>query len=213
MSRLHVDSVRKSFQGKKILQDIFLSCDVGEIVGLLGRNGSGKSTLLQIIFGSVSADYSFVRFGENVMKSQRDRKNQIAYLPQHSFLPKNIKIKKLAKIFCNENYKKSEFLKQFLEEKINNLSAGEVRIIEILFILFSDAKIILLDEPFHSLSPKTISFIKEEIQKLKIEKGFIISDHQYEEVLSISNRNLLLVNGSLKAIENKADLKFHKYIL
>jgi len=50
MSQLDADSITKSFGGKKILQDIFLSCKTNEIVGLLGRNGSGKSTLLQIIF-------------------------------------------------------------------------------------------------------------------------------------------------------------------
>ena len=107
MSRLHVDSIRKTYHEKKILQDIFLSCEVGEIVGLLGRNGTGKSTLLQIIFGVLSADFSFVRFGEKVMKTQWDRKNIIAYLPQYSFLPKNIKIAQLAKLFCNKNHQNS----------------------------------------------------------------------------------------------------------
>ena len=104
----------------------------------------------------------------------------------------------------------------FSEEKIKNLSVGEARLIEILFIIYSDAKIALLDEPFHSLSPKIISIIKEEIKeeikKLKTEKGFIISDHQYEDVLEISDKNALLVNGSLQVIEDLTDLKFHKYI-
>lgn len=216
MSRLHVDSIRKTYHEKKILRDIFLSCEDGEIVGLLGRNGTGKSTLLQIIFGVVSADFSFVRFGEKVMKTQWDRKNIIAYLPQYSFLPKNIKIAQLAKLFCNKNHRNSELLAGFSEEKIKNLSVGEARLIEILFIIYSDAKIALLDEPFHSLSPKIISIIKEEIKeeikKLKTEKGFIISDHQYEDVLEISDKNALLVNGSLQVIEDLTDLKFHKYI-
>jgi len=212
MSRLHVDSVTKTFHEKKILQDIFLSCDVGEIVGLLGRNGTGKSTLLKIIFGVVPADYSFIRFGEKVMKTQWDRKNNIAYLPQYSFLPKNIKIAQLAKLFCKENHQNSELLDRFSEEKIKNLSAGEARLIEILFIIYSDAKIALLDEPFHSLSPKIISIIKEEIKKLKTEKGFIISDHQYNDVLEISDKNVLLVNRSLQVIKDLTDLKFHKYI-
>jgi lipopolysaccharide export system ATP-binding protein len=60
MSGLHVDSVRKDFGIRRVLNDVFLSCEVGEIVGLLGRNGSGKSSLLKIVFGSCAADYKFV---------------------------------------------------------------------------------------------------------------------------------------------------------
>ena len=66
--KLHVDSIEKSIDNKKILKDIYLSCETGEIVGILGRNGSGKSTLLKIIFGTMTAENKFVRVGTKVIK-------------------------------------------------------------------------------------------------------------------------------------------------
>ena len=64
MSKLHVDSVVKSYQNRPILIDIFLACETGEIVGLLGRNDCGKSTLLKIVFGSLYPDHRFVRIDD-----------------------------------------------------------------------------------------------------------------------------------------------------
>ncbi|WP_435523244.1 ATP-binding cassette domain-containing protein [Chryseobacterium indoltheticum] len=58
MSKLHIDSITKSFGEKDILKDIYLSCETGTISGLLGRNGSGKSTLLQIIFGTIKVKHN-----------------------------------------------------------------------------------------------------------------------------------------------------------
>jgi energy-coupling factor transporter ATP-binding protein EcfA2 len=63
MSRLHVDSVIKSLNYKQVLTDVYLYCEKGEILGILGRNGSGKSTLLKIIFGSLYAERKFVKVG------------------------------------------------------------------------------------------------------------------------------------------------------
>src|SRR6202012_3154425 len=97
MARLQVDSVELSFDDRKILQDIYLDCSKGEVVGLLGRNGSGKSSLLKIIFGTldpthkyVSIDHKFIGKGYNT--------TQIASLPQHNYLPRGISIKSLAKM-------------------------------------------------------------------------------------------------------------------
>lgn len=158
MSKLHIDSITKSFGKKDILKDIYLSCETGNICGLLGRNGSGKSTLFQIIFGTIKGDTQYIKFNDIILKNQSDRKNRIAYLPQHSFLPKNIKIKNLIDLFCakenNSKITQSKFIQPFLNETPNTLSGGELRIVEVLLIIYSRAEFILLDEPFHSLSPK-----------------------------------------------------------
>ena len=97
---LHVDSIEKSIDNKKILKDIYLSCETGEIVGILGRNGSGKSTLLKIIFGTMTAENKFVRVGTKVIKKISDNKNLIHYLPQNHFLPNHIKVKSLIALLC-----------------------------------------------------------------------------------------------------------------
>lgn len=215
MSKLHIDSITKSFGKKDILKDIYLSCETGNICGLLGRNGSGKSTLFQIIFGTIKGDTQYIKFNDIILKNQSDRKNRIAYLPQHSFLPKNIKIKNLIDLLCakenNAKISQSKFIQPFLNETPNTLSGGELRIVEVLLIIYSRAEFILLDEPFHSLSPKTVTEIKT-IIKQQTDKGFIISDHQYHDVLDISDNIFLLSDTHLKPIKDLTELKRFNYL-
>jgi ABC-type lipopolysaccharide export system ATPase subunit len=215
MSKLHIDSITKSFGEKDILKDIYLSCETGNISGLLGRNGSGKSTLFQIIFGTIKGDTQYIKFNDIILKNQSDRKNRIAYLPQHSFLPKNIKIKNLIDLFCdkenNVKISQSKFIQPFLNETSNTLSGGELRIVEVLLIIYSKAEFILLDEPFHSLSPKIITGIKT-IIKQQTDKGFIISDHQYHDVLDISDEIYLLSDSHLKPIKDLKELQQYYYL-
>lgn len=77
MSELHIDSITKSYNNKVILSDIFISCQKGEIKGLIGRNGSGKSTLLKIVFGTEKADFKFVRIGNKIIRNISDGRNLI----------------------------------------------------------------------------------------------------------------------------------------
>ncbi len=216
MNKLHIDSLSKSFKETKILENIFLSCKTEEIIGILGRNGSGKSTLFQIISGNIKADYQHIKINDVIIKNQFDRKNRITYLPQYSFLPKNIRVKQLVKLFCTEENAskiiKLPYIEPFLEEKTKNLSSGEQRIIEALLIIYSESQFSLLDEPFHSLSPKMVAELKEHIQEQSKYKGFIISDHQYHDVLDISQSVYLLHDSHLKPIKNFNDLKKFHYL-
>lgn len=214
--KLQIDSLRKTFGEKTVLQDVFMSCEKGEIVGLLGRNGTGKSTIFKIAFGLMSAESSFVKIGKEVMKNQRDRSGKLGYLSQNSFLPRNIKVKNLINLFCNaENQlfiKNHDFVKPFLNSKPRELSGGELRIIEILLLIFSENQFLMLDEPFHSLSPRVVAEIKNLIKQKSAEKGVIISDHSYKDVLEISDKIYLLSDGSLKQINNLEELKFYRYL-
>jgi len=216
MSTLHVDSITKSLGEQKILQDVFLNCKTGETVGILGRNGSGKSTLFQIIFGTLKGETQFIKCNEIILKNQSDRKNRISYLPQNSFLPKNIKIKKLMELFCNDEnaaaFLNSTLIQPFINEIPGNLSGGELRILEVLLIIYSKAEFILLDEPFHSLSPKIVSEIKNIIKEQTKNKGFIISDHQYQAVLDVSDRIYLISDTYLKSIKDLTELKRFNYL-
>ncbi|MFY1047617.1 ATP-binding cassette domain-containing protein [Chryseobacterium sp. GP-SGM7] len=216
MSKLHIDSITKSFGEKDILKDIFLSLETGKIAGILGRNGSGKSTLFQIIFGTIKGETQFIKFNNEILRNQSDRKNKIAYLPQHSFLPKNIKIKSLVGLFCTEKNNTEifdvEFVRPFLNETPKTLSGGELRIIETLLIIFSGAEFVLLDEPFHSLSPKMITELKKIIKQQTENKGFIISDHQYHDVLDVSDDFFLLSEGYLRPVKDLKELKQFNYL-
>lgn len=201
---------------KKILGGIYLGVETGEIVGLLGRNGSGKSTLLKIISGNETAQTSYLKIGEKIIQNQWQRKGLIAYLPQYSFLPKNIRTEKLIPIFCSEEnsekLRNHPLIQPFLYSKIRELSGGEIRIVEILLILFSEAKFILLDEPFHSLSPKACDEIKIMIQNASKEKGIILTDHSYKNILEISDEIYLLKDTKINRIGSEKDLKFYHYL-
>ncbi|SHF18035.1 ATP-binding cassette domain-containing protein [Chryseobacterium takakiae] len=215
MSKLHIDSVTKSYGSKTILKDIYLSCETGKILALLGGIGSGKSTLLQIIFGTLKGDSQFIKFNDQVLTKQSERKNKIAYLPQTSMFPKDIKIKNLISLFCNEeNSQKlfnSDLLKPLLNSTIRNLSGGEKRMVEVITIIHSDADFILLEEPYSGLSPILTEKIMNMIKELSREKGFIISDFNVEEAIKISDKFYLLSNTYLKQMKDLKELQQHYY--
>lgn len=216
MSRLHADSITKSFGAKQILKDMYIGCESGTITALLGRNDTGKSTLLKIIFGTVKGDSQYIRVDDKILQNQMDRKGRIAYLPQYSFLPKGIKIKNLIPLFCNrENTGKLltlELMKPLLNETCRNLSGGEKKMAEALLILYSDSKFILLDEPFSGLSPKLTVEMQSIIKEQTEHKGIIISDHRFQDVLDISDEVYLLSDSYLKQIKNLKELEQHNYL-
>ena len=189
MSELHIDSVTKSYSGKVVLSDVYLNCKPGEVKGLIGRNGSGKSTLLKIIFGTEKPDFKFIRADNKIIKNVTDRSYLINYLPQENFLPNNTSIKTLISLFLDKKSRKivleNEYVRPLLRKKNQHLSGGEKRIIEILLIIHSQAKYILLDEPFNGLSPIMRDYIIDYINKNKTSKGFIITDHDYTNIIFV----------------------------
>jgi len=213
---MHVDSVIKTFGTKQVLTDVFLSCAQGEIIGLLGRNGAGKSTLLKIIFGSLLADQKFVKIGDKIINGLYDNRNLVNYLPQDHFLPNHLKISTIISLFCgSENaslIKSNDLIKPMLGKKSKQLSGGEKRLLEILLIIYSNSKYILIDEPFNGIAPIYKDEIKNLIKEQSKSKGFIITDHDYRNIMDISTRIVLMHDGGTKEIVEKDDLKFWGYI-
>ena len=213
---LHIDSIKKSFDNKNILQDIYLKINSGDIVGLLGRNGSGKSTLLNIIFGTLEAESKFIKINDTVYEKVYINKNVVNYLPQNDFLPKDLKVKSLINICfkksISKNIKNDEIIKKIINTKIRNISGGELRYLEIKLLLNLESKFLLLDEPFNGVSPLLIEKIKKMIKENSLNKGIILTDHDYRNVLSVANRIHFLKDGSLIEIKNKIELKKYGYI-
>jgi len=216
MKGLHIDSLTKSYSNRIILSDIFLSCEKGRIKGLIGRNGSGKSTLLKIIFGTEKADSKFVRAEGKIIKTVSDGRHLINYLPQNNFLPNNVTIGTLIKLFLPKAQRavvlNNEHVKPLLYKRNQDLSGGEKRIIEILLIIHSNAKFILLDEPFNGGSPIIREYIINYLNTMKLSKGFIITDHDYENVINLADEIVFLNNGFLKTIHHKSELLEYGYI-
>jgi ABC-type multidrug transport system ATPase subunit len=216
MSGLHADSIRKQYGSRQILNDIFISCKAGELVGLLGRNGSGKSSLLKIMFGTLEADNKFVSVDQKKTCSLFAGRNLIRYLPQENFLPNHIKIKNLIQAFCSKPgsalLMNNSWIQPHLGKKSAQLSGGEKRLIEILLMLHSQAKYLLLDEPFNGLSPLQIEVVKDLIRAHASEKGFIITDHDYRNVLDLSSRVVLMDDGNTKIIKDFSELIEYGYV-
>lgn len=216
MSELHADSILKSYDSRVILSDIYLGCRTGEIVGLLGRNGSGKSTLLKIIFGSLKADNRFVRVDDQVLSGVSDSHRHIKYIPQDDFLPRHIKIKRLIELFCpsgkEELIEAHPLVRQYLNRRSRELSGGERRIVEILLSIYSDSQFILIDEPFNGISPKQVEQIKALIKRESANKGFIITDHSYRNILEIADRVVLIHDGAMRQIKEPSDLVKWGYV-
>ena len=205
---LEIDSVQKKFDYKSILSDVYLKCETGEIIGLLGRNGSGKSTLLKIIFGILQAENKFIRIDGVVKFNNSSLFKEVSYLPQEDFIPKNLSVKKTIALSV-EN--KSEFcsdpmIQTLLEKKIAHLSAGELRYLEIKLILNNSSKFALLDEPYNGLSPIMIDKINNLILENSSKKGIVITDHNYQNVIAISTKLVLLKNAKAFHLEDKNQL-------
>jgi len=214
MQELFIDSVTRQFNQRAILNGVFINCKIGEVVGLIGRNGSGKSTLLKIIFGTLKADFKYLKVdGEQISKGYLSKK--IAYLPQDNFIPHKLTVDAAIEIFCR-TYKNQllevQFVADNLKKKFRDFSGGEIRLLEALIIIYSNAEFILLDEPFSQLAPLLIDELKQHITKLKPYKGFIITDHYYQSILDTSDRIVLLHNGCNYKINSVDDLILHGYL-
>ena len=215
-NKLHIDSVRKSFDTKLILSDVALQCETGDIISVFGRNGSGKSTLLQIIYGALQAESRFIKLNNKVLSCAFKEENALAFLPQNSFLPTNFSVKKAISLFLDENkitdFTNDELIEKNLNLKTNEVSTGELKYLETKLILSSSAKFCLLDEPYSGISPIIAEKINLLIQENEKTKGIIITDHNYEFVLPITTKIYFLKNGTGKFLSNKTELITNGYL-
>jgi ABC-type multidrug transport system ATPase subunit len=213
---LEVDSVQKQYDGKIIVSDVYLKCETTDIIGVLGRNGSGKSTLLKIIFGLVTADFKFVRIDGVVKSKTGDLLNQISYLPQENFIPNLFSVKKTILLSITKDklqeFYADEMIQSMLNKKIKHLSSGELRYLEIKLILNNPSKFVLLDEPYNGLSPLIVEKINELITSMSNEKGIIITDHNYENVIKVSTKLVLMKEGKIHHLKDKNELVEKGYL-
>jgi lipopolysaccharide export system ATP-binding protein len=204
---LEADSIRKEFGRKQVLTDISVRCQPGDIIGLLGRNGSGKSTLLRILFGTLYTDYKFIRINDKILSQPFKTKHTIGYLHQDNFLPKNLTVKQIFEVYSRELDEKGflddEVFSKVLKTKIGNLSGGESRYLEVKLLLYLNSHFILLDEPFNGISPLHIELVKNMIRDKSKNKGILLTDHDYRNVLDVANKYYLLFDGGLRTIKTK----------
>ena len=218
MAVLQVYKASKSFGKNQVLKDVSFSIETGSILGIFGRNGSGKSTLLKMVFGTLPADHLELKLNDSLISSSEIIKSQqIAYLPQHPFLPSNQKVRDIIPMyFQGEKEQDAVFYNPFVatitHKKVGHLSQGERKFFETILISNLPHPFLLLDEPFSMLEPLQIKKLKSFLQKISEIKGIIITDHYYTDVLDISTKNMLLKEGKNIIINNIEDLQKNEYL-
>jgi ABC-type multidrug transport system ATPase subunit len=213
---LEVDSVQKRYDKQSILSDVYLKCETNDIIGLLGRNGSGKSTLLKIIFGIENADFKFVRIDGVVKTKTSALFNEISCLSQDNFIPNQLSVKKAISLSINSeqahDFYNEEMIQSISNRKISELSGGELRYLEIKLVLCNPSKFVLLDEPYNGLSPLMIEKVNALIKVNATRKGIVITDHNYENVISISTKLMLMKDGKAHHLKSKEELVSKGYL-
>ena len=215
---LSATGIIKTFGNKTVLDNAYMRCETGEITGIFGRNGCGKSTLLKVIFGTQKAESVSVSIdGKHFSPKEIIAKQKIAYLPQDPFLPKNKTVKNVIPMVLEKGSQQDKLLylpeiNKLADTKVGELSMGQLRYLELLLIAYLPHPFLMLDEPFSMVEPLYKEKIKEFLLKLKKEKGIIITDHYYADVLEISDKNMLLKNGKIIPIDNSQELVTHGYL-
>ena len=212
---LEVDSIILEFGTKRVLQDVYLKNGTGKTTGILGRNGSGKTCLMNIIYGELQTNNKSVRLDGETIFNGYCSPGIFSYLPQFSFIPKNLRIKR---IFNDFNLDFNQFIqyfpefKKYYKSKLKRLSGGEHRIIEVYSILASKTKFCMLDEPFSQIMPVHVNTLKNIMNTEKENKGVIITDHLYEHVIDICDNIYVILNGKTYLIKDLNDLVTLGYI-
>ncbi|NQY04829.1 MAG: ATP-binding cassette domain-containing protein [Flavobacteriaceae bacterium] len=218
MNTLTINNASKSFREKHVLNSVSFTCSTGEIIGIFGRNGSGKSTLLKILYGTLKPNGIDLSFNLVPLEPKDVITNQlIGFLPQDDFLPKELKVRDVIPMMFEEEAKQDKIfyaprISKIENTRIGKLSAGELRYLELLLVGNLDHPFLMLDEPFSMVEPLYKEVIKVYLNDLKKEKGIILTDHYYADVLHITTKNLLLKNGETLPVYHASDLAIHGYI-
>ena len=210
---LEIDSVELSFGGRQILNSVYLSIESGKISGLLGRNGSGKSSLMKILCGEIQATFKTMRIDS--VWHKLFSASQLMYLPQKSYIPKNLLIKQVFKDFKICGFDFTDIFPEFsvlMDKKVGQLSGGERRIVEIYSVLKADTQFVMLDEPFSQIMPLHVSKIKSLISDARESKGILITDHLYQHIIDLSDSLYVVDNETIYLTREMSDLAKHGYI-
>lgn len=211
---LRAEHLVKSYKGREVVKGISVEVKQGEIVGLLGPNGAGKTTSFYMIVGLVKPNDGKIFLDDtNITKSPMYKRAQkgIGYLAQEASVFRKLSIEEnilsvleLTKLSKKERLHKMETLiEEFGLEHIRKnrgdlLSGGERRRTEIARALATDPKFILLDEPFAGVDPIAVEDIQRIVAQLKTRNiGILITDHNVQETLAITDRTYLMFEGNI----------------
>ncbi len=222
---LKLEKISLYFGKRKILEDLNLNLNQGEILGLLGPNGVGKSTIFNIIIGLLKPDYGSVLIEKKNVTDEpifyRTKKYKISYVPQHGGyfhdLTLRENLKAISEMVISDKKLRDErinlLISKFELESLQNikaefLSGGQKKRLVISLSLLNNPKILLLDEPFAALDIMTIKNLQQIIVDLQTQNNIsiILCDHQARDLLSCVDVAMVLSNGKVIAKDTPNNL-------
>ena len=212
--KLSAKNLCKTYGKRKVVNNVSLHVDRGEIVGLLGPNGAGKTTTFYMITGMIRPLEGNIFLDSTditQMPMYKRALNKLGYLSQEPSVFTKLTVEENIKLVLemteSSDDEKKDRLEELLEEfsikhirksKAFVVSGGERRRIEIARSLVTNPNFILLDEPFAGIDPIAVEDIQKIIEKLKAKGiGVLITDHNVRETLTITDRSYLLYNGEI----------------
>lgn len=211
---LKAENLIKKYKQRTVVNDVSFEVAQGEIVGLLGPNGAGKTTSFYMIVGLIKPNEGHVYLdGEEITADPMYKRAQkgIGYLAQEASVFRKLSVEDNIMSVLEIHYKNAAERKGMLEELLSEfslhrvrknrgdlLSGGERRRTEIARALAANPNFILLDEPFAGVDPIAVEEIQTIVSKLKSRNiGILITDHNVQETLSITDRAYLLAEGKI----------------
>ncbi len=212
--KLSANNIVKKYGARTVVNGVSFDVSQGEIVGLLGPNGAGKTTSFYMVVGLVIPDQGSIQLDHQIITNEPMYKRAqlgVGYLPQEASVFRTLSvednIKAVLELTTLTPVEQKDKLESLLEEfgltdrrKYigSHLSGGERRRTEIARALATNPNFILLDEPFAGVDPIAVEDIQRIVEQLKTKNiGILITDHNVQETLSITDRAYLLYDGKI----------------
>ena len=226
---LRTEGLVKRYGKRTVANGVTINVKQGEIVGLLGPNGAGKTTSFYMTTGLVVPNEGHVYLGDQEITKfpvYKRARAGIGYLPQEASVFRKMSVEDNIMSVLEMTGKSKDYQKEKLESLINDfdlqkvrknlgdqLSGGERRRVEIARCLANDPKFIMLDEPFAGVDPIQVEEIQHIVWKLKYRNiGILITDHNVEETLCITDRAYLLFEGRILFQGNPEELSENQVV-
>ena len=211
MKLLEIKSLNKSFDNKKVLKDINLNISSGKIIGLLRKNGAGKTTLIKLI-----NDLLTPTSGEILINGKKigvETKKVVSYLPERTYLNKQMKVFEVIKLFKDfyedfDDKKAKKLLKELdldIEQHLTKMSKGMQEKVQLALVMSRKADLYILDEPLSGVDPATRDYILDTILSNFNEKAsIIISTHLISDIERILDEVIFIDKGKI-ILQSDAD--------
>ena len=227
--KLRTENLVKRYRTRTVVKDVSFEVEQGEIAGLLGPNGAGKTTSFYMIVGLIQPNSGKIFLDDEEITHEpvyRRAQKGIGYLAQEASIFRKLSVEdnilgvlEMSRLSKKDRYEKLEnLLDEFGLQKIRKsrgdlLSGGERRRTEIARSLAVEPSFILLDEPFAGIDPIAVEDIQSIVAKLKTKNiGILITDHNVQETLSITDRAYLLFEGSILKSGTSEELAMDEHV-